>query len=180
MKTSIALLRGINVSGQKKMPMKTLTALMEDLGFTRVRTYIQSGNVVFDHKAAKASALAGMISRAILKEFGFEVPVLVLTAAELESALKESPYLKVKNATGEGVYFTFLATAPAADKLKAMKELSYPNEEFFISGLVVHLHVSKGYGNAKLNNNLFESKLKVQATTRNVATVKKLIEMAAE
>ena len=80
MNTYISLLRGINVSGQKKILMAELKALYEDLGFTNVKTYIQSGNVVFEYKETEASTLQEMIFAKINNHYGFEVPNLILTA----------------------------------------------------------------------------------------------------
>ena len=89
MKTYIALLRGINVGGHKKLKMADLKSMMEELGFQNVVTYIQSGNVVFSAKEEKD--LSDNISNGIAEKFGYEVPVLVKTADEIAQILKNCP-----------------------------------------------------------------------------------------
>lgn len=180
MKTSIALLRGINVSGQKKVPMKELTTLFEGLGFRNVKTYIQSGNVVFDHASAKPPALSSSIEKQIMKTFGFDVPVMTLSPEELVKAVKESPFAKVKNPEMEKIYFIFTDSKPDAARVKELEKVKFENENFSVIGNVIHLWVGNGYGNAKLNNNYFENKLKLKATTRNWKTVQELIRMSAQ
>ncbi len=95
MKTYIALLRGINVSGKNKILMADLKVLFQKLDFTNVKTYIQSGNVVFTSDKKKA-LLSQFIEKAIKKEFHLEIPVIILTKTEIESVVKNNPYLKEK------------------------------------------------------------------------------------
>lgn len=173
MQTYIALLRGINVGGKAKLKMANLKLLFEDLGFKDVATYIQSGNVVF--AAENGIGLEEKISKEIKSKFGFEVPVLVKTAAEIDTILKDCPFEKDKK---EASYFVLLKTPPQKELVKAVEQLNYPDEEFAITDACVYLFSATGYGNAKLNNNLFEKKLKVSATTRNYRTLVSLVEMA--
>jgi uncharacterized protein (DUF1697 family) len=180
MKTSIALLRGINVSGQKKVPMKELATLFEGLGFRNVKTYIQSGNVVFDHPAEKPALLSAKIEKQILKTFGFEVPVVIVSPEDLITAVKESPYVKGKSPETEKIYFIFTDSIPDAARVKEIEKVKFENEKFSVVGTVIHLWVANGYGNAKLNNNYFENKLKLKATTRNWKTVQALIDLSEE
>ena len=173
MKIYIALLRGINVGGQKKLKMTGLKLLFEELGFTDVVTYIQSGNVVFSSKSEKD--LAAKISKEINARFGFEVPVLVKTAAEIERILADCPFGNPKK---EASYFVLLETPPTQELVQATELLEYTDEEFVITDSCVYMFCATGYGKAKLNNNLFEKKLKVAATTRNYRTLAKLVELA--
>lgn len=173
MKKYIALLRGINVGGKAKLKMADLKLLFEDLGFEAVATYIQSGNVVFAAKNGKG--LEEKISKEIKSKFGYEVPVLVKTAAEIEKIVKDCPFEKDKKETS---YFVLLKKPPQKELVKAAEQLNYPDEEFVITDECVYLYCATGYGKAKLNNNLFEKKLKVSATTRNYRTLLKLVEMA--
>lgn len=173
MKKYIALLRGINVGGKAKLKMADLKLLFEDLGFEAVATYIQSGNVVFAAKNGKG--LEEKISKEIKSKFGYEVPVLVKTAAEIEKIVKDCPFEKDKK---EASYFVLLKKPPQKELVKAAEQLNYPDEEFVITDECVYLYCATGYGKAKLNNNLFEKKLKVSATTRNYRTLLKLVEMA--
>ncbi|HPE84122.1 MAG TPA: DUF1697 domain-containing protein [Aequorivita sp.] len=173
MQTYIALLRGINVGGHKKLKMEDLKLLCEDLGFEDVVTYIQSGNVVFSAKEEKD--ISDKIAKEIEKRFGWEVPVLVKTADAIEKILKDCPFEEAKKAEA---YFMLLATPPKKELMEAVSEISYPNEEFMLTPDCVYIHFGNGYGNAKLNNNFFEKKLEVAATTRNYRTLAKLVEMA--
>jgi len=173
MKRYIALLRGINVGGHKKLKMTDLKLLFEDLGFENVTTYIQSGNVVFSAKDGEN--LEAKISKEIEKRFGWEVSVLVKTAHELTKILKDCLFDKAKKAEA---YFMLLATPPKTEFMEALANLSYPEEEFVITPECVYISYKNGAGKAKLNNNFFEKKLQVAATTRNYRTLAKLIEMA--
>ncbi len=175
MQSHIALLRGINVSGQKKIKMADLKLLLEDLGFNDVVTYIQSGNVLFNPKAKSVKEdCAEKISEGIKEQFGFEVPVLVKTVSEIEKILAACPFSEEKKIAS---YFTLLNESPTQELMKEISQLDYSNEEFIITENCVYLFSEKGYGNAKCNNNFFEKKLKVGATTRNYRTLVKLIEL---
>ncbi|MEH6765815.1 MAG: DUF1697 domain-containing protein [Aequorivita antarctica] len=173
MKTYIALLRGINVGGHKKLKMEDLKLMMEGLGFQNVTTYIQSGNVVFSAKEEKD--FSNKISKEIERKFGWEVPVLVKTADEVAKILKDCPFEESKQAEA---YFMLFASSPKEELMKAVREINYPNEEFVLTPDCVYIYFGNGYGNAKLNNNFFEKKLKVAATTRNYRTLAKLVELA--
>jgi uncharacterized protein (DUF1697 family) len=175
MKTYIALLRGINVSGQKKIKMADLRALLESLGFAEVQTYIQSGNVVFKSSADDPGELIVRIENAIQKKYDFHVPALVLDVEDIREALENNPF---KERETDWLHFTFLAEAPSQDRVAQLEALDYPPEEFELGQRVVYLYLPKGYGRAKLNNNFLEQKLKVKATTRNWKTTQKLLDLA--
>lgn len=179
MKTCISMLRGINVSGQKKIRMADLKKLYEELKLKEVITYIQSGNVIF--KTAEKNTdekIAALIEKAIQKKYGFEVPVIVRSAAEMNDAIKNNPFIKNKNEP-ERIYISFLSEIPSEDLVAAIQKTDFSPERFMISGKEIYLHVPNGYGNSKLSNNFFEKKLNVKATTRNWNTVNKLAELAA-
>jgi uncharacterized protein (DUF1697 family) len=179
METYISILRGINVSGQKKILMADLKALYEGLDFENVTTYIQSGNVIFKTpKPVSDTDLAKKIESAISKKYGFEVPVIVRTHAEMERILAVNPLLKEKGIDIERLHVTFLEEEPASEKVKLIKDLDFSPDKFVIIKKEVYLHCPKGYGITKISNNFFESKLKVKATTRNWKTVNKLVTLA--
>ncbi|PCI97268.1 MAG: hypothetical protein COB15_08070 [Flavobacteriales bacterium] len=173
MKTYISLLRGINVSGQKKILMADLKSLYEELGFTKVQTYIQSGNVVFEYQETKTADLQQVIFNKIQSHYGFEVPNLILLPTEVEKALKNNPYQGI-----EKMYFVFLAEQPEKENIKTLSEFNFDNEFYNLGHKMIYFHCPNGYGKAKLSNNFFENKLKVSATTRNLRTTNKLLEMA--
>jgi uncharacterized protein (DUF1697 family) len=176
MQTYIALLRGINVSGHKKIKMPELKVMFEELGFTNVRTYIQSGNVVFESETAED--LESKISAKIQALFGFEVSVICRTSEEMEDVIKRNPFAEMVGFEPEKLYVTFLQEAPAEEKLATLQALSFEPEMYTVSGREVFVYCFNGYGNTKLDNALFEKKLKVKASTRNWRTVNKLIEMS--
>jgi uncharacterized protein (DUF1697 family) len=178
MRTYIAILRGINVSGQKKIKMADLRALLGDLGLENVQTYIQSGNIVFQHTEAPESDLEKMIEEKIQSHYNFQVPTMVRTPEAFQYVIDHNPFLKGLNKDIKRQYITFLAEKPAAERIEALKDGHYEPEEYVIDRRIIFFFSPHGYGRAKMNNNFFEKKLKVKATTRNWKTVNKLLEMA--
>jgi len=180
MKTYISILRGINVSGQRKILMADLKTLYEGLKFKEVITYIQSGNVVFKAETTLPDeALAKKIEQAISKHYGFEVPVIIRSAEEIKELIKINPFLKNKNVDTEKLHVTFLAQLPEKEKTERLKDVNFAPDEFAIIHKEVFIHCPGSYGDTKLSNKFFESKLKVSATTRNWKTINKLLELSA-
>ena len=177
MPTYISLLRGINVAGKKKVIMTELKKMFQDLGFQDVVTYIQSGNVIFKTKKTAEVKLEKIIKASIEKTFVFDVPVLVLSEKELQKIADNNPY-KDRELELKLLHFTLLSTPPKEEKIKLVEAMEFPGEEFTITERVVYLCLPNGYGRTKLNNNFFESKLKVKATTRNLKSIYKLLELA--
>lgn len=175
MNTYIALLRGINVSGQKKIKMAELRSVLENMGLKNVQTYIQSGNIVFDHNDTDTKALEIRVHDEIEKQFGFDVPVLILESRDVDRILNESPF---EDDGDNKLYYVLLKNAPTEDLKSAFNNLQFDQEDFHITDTCVYLFCRNGYGNAKLNNNLIERKLKVEATTRNLKTMLKLLELS--
>ena len=175
----IAILRGVNVSGAKPMKMEELRKTIQKLGFTGVSTYIQSGNVVFTAGETATSQLAAQLAEAIKTGFGFEVPVMVLSAAELKTIISNNP---LNNATNDTAFLhiTFLADPPAAFSLSEIEARKQGEEAIVVAENAVYLYCPNGYGNTKLSNTFLESKLKVAATTRNWKTACELLRMAEE
>jgi len=176
METYIALLRGINVAGQKKMPMAILRDHFEHWGFSAVQTYIQSGNIIFKYPEKAPAEIAEIIREHIQVTYGFEVPVMVIRPARLAKILANNPFIADKDP--KRIYITFLSEEPAADRVAALKEQDYAPEEYQIVAQHIYFYSPQAYGRAKMNNNFFEKKLKVNATTRNWRTSNKLMEMA--
>ena len=177
MKKYIALLRGINVSGQKKIKMSELKTILEEIGLKDVLTYIQSGNVIFSSKESSAEKLSVKISSAIKKKFGFGVQVIVLIPDEIERVIKKNPFIKKKK-NDDKLYLVFLSALPSKANEDKLKTIDYAPEEYLIDGKYIYLFAPNGYGKAKLNNNFFENKLKVSATTRNWKSVHQLFELS--
>jgi uncharacterized protein (DUF1697 family) len=178
MKTYIAILRGINVSGHKMMKMADLLTLLNELDFKNTKTYIQSGNVVFRYKETLPQQLQKKIEKKIAEKFGFEVPVMVIPAGEIETILKNNPFLKKKTTDIGKLHVTFLNGAYDKKIAAQLAEQKYGNDEFIATANAIYLHCADGYGNTKLSNTFWENKLKVTATTRNWKTVNELKNIA--
>jgi len=180
METFISVLRGINVSGQKKILMADLKELYAALNFKNITTYIQSGNVVFktDSKLSNQD-LAKEIEKAIQQKYSFAVPVIIRRADELAQVVGANPFLSDSTIDTEKLHVTFLAEIPQESNLEKLNTFNYPPDQFAVIGQEVYLHIPERYGNTKLSNSFFETKLKVSATTRNWKTVQQLNQMAA-
>ncbi|WP_297099114.1 DUF1697 domain-containing protein [uncultured Draconibacterium sp.] len=178
MKTYVAILRGINVSGKNKIKMDALKSSFSSLGFEQVQTYIQSGNVVFKYQEMSSEDLAELINKQILDDFGFDVPVLVLDSVQLETIVKNNPFVGDESKEVQFLHVTFLKETPKNVNNEKINSYVKAEEEFEVSECAVYLYCPHGYGKTKLNNNFFESQLKVTATTRNWKTTLKLLEMA--
>lgn len=171
MTRSIALLRGVNVTGKNAIRMAALQASFERLGCSNVRTYLQSGNVVFDTKISDAEKLAAKITTAIAQDFGHEVAVGVLTAPALARIVKSNPLQPIADDAITRYHATFLLQPVAPKSFAAIKLPAASGEQAQLRGTVIYLYCPHGYGKTKLNNNFFEKALGVAATTRNWRTV---------
>jgi uncharacterized protein (DUF1697 family) len=176
----ISLLRGINVSGQKTIRMTDLLTLYQSLGFEKVVTYLQSGNVVFHSPVKDCPALAARIEQSIEREFGFTVPVLVHEAGRFREILENNPFINQRNADITVLHTTFLFQSPADSSLKKLEGPKGETDEFVVWKDVVYLFCPNGYGRTKLSNTFFERKLGIPATTRNWKTVRALYELGAQ
>ena len=178
MKTYISILRGINVSGKNLIKMDTLKEMYEGLGLQSVKTYIQSGNVIFQSEETHINELERKISEAILKRLILSVPVLVREASELKNILGSNPFLPLLNGDISKLHITFLSTLPEKQWVAGIENGSYLPDKYFILERCVYLYCPNGYGRTKLSNNFFENKLKVKATTRNLKTLMQLVSLA--
>lgn len=180
MQTYIALLRGINVSGVKKIKMADLRLMMLGIGFKDVVTYIQSGNVIFKSDTSNTQDLAEEIRTGIQDVFKFDVPVVVKTREEIVNILEGSPYKKIEDLEANKIYYAVLKNTPEQPNVDLLDQNNYPNELFTITKDCVYLNCLNGAGKAKLTNNVIERKIKVQATSRNHRTMLKLLELSTE
>jgi uncharacterized protein (DUF1697 family) len=179
----VGLLRGVNVGGHRKMPMADLRSMMHDLGFANVRTYIQSGNVVFDDGPDDSDDVSRLIATGIEDAFGYEVPVVVRSYSDLVQARSNSlQHFPVDEAAElshqKSVHIIFLSDQPEEQAIEILEAGCYPDEQFVLDGREVHVRYGSGAGHAKLTLDIIEKALCVSATARNLATVEKLIEMA--
>ncbi len=158
--------------------MADLKALYEKLGFEEVITYIQSGNVVFKSKSLQGKELVEKIESAISNQYGFHVPVIIRNREELEKVISGNPFLQEKNVNLDKLHVTFLSEPPVETNFQVLAKMNFAPDKFCVMGKEIFLYIPESYGNTKLSNNFFESKLKVKATTRNWKTVNKLLEIA--
>jgi uncharacterized protein (DUF1697 family) len=176
--TFVALLRGINLGGRKIVKMDQLRRMFEELGFEEVKTYIQSGNVVFKAPTRTPADLAKRIEEKVLRQLGFPVPVAVKTADEIGEVIANNPLLKEKGIDLSKLHVTFLSCAPGKSALNMLTAVAIAPDQFRYAGQAVYLHCPNGYHASKLSNNVLEKMLKTDATTRNWKTANKLWEMA--
>lgn len=177
----ISILRGINVSGQKKIKMADLKSLYELQGFHNIVTYIQSGNVIFDATVKDKTDLKTTIEKAIEKKYKFHVSVEIRTNNEIENIIKNCPFGSVDLVEdGTKVLVTFLSSNPTRAKVADVMKYVFAPEKLFIRGKEVYLYCPNGYGKSKLSNTFLENKLGIEATTRNWKSIHKLYELSIE
>lgn len=176
MKTYIALFRGINVGGNNTLPMKELVAVLEGLGSRNVKTYIQSGNVVFVSQEKDTSGLSSKIRVEIKQRRGFEPHVLLLELEDLEKVVKKNPFPEAET-DPKALHAGFLASVPENPNLKTLESLKQGDERFQLIDKVFYLYAPEGIGRSKLAAKA-ERLLGVPMTDRNWRTVCKIREMA--
>jgi uncharacterized protein (DUF1697 family) len=176
--TYVALLRGINLGARNKVSMADLRKLFVTLGAEDVRTYVQSGNVVFKGPVGSPAELVQAIEERITRELGLSVAVLLRTKAELAKILGTNPFAKGARDAAK-LHVTFLAEAPDPARVRQLEAKQFEPDEFRVAGAEIYLHCPDGYGRTKLSNAYLEKQLGIRATTRNWKTVTKLAELAS-
>jgi uncharacterized protein (DUF1697 family) len=175
----IALLRGINVGGKNLLSMERLADLFAAIGCRHVRTYIQSGNVIFEASPALARRVPRAVSDAIAAATQLEVPVLVRTAAELKAVVRGHPFWK-PNLDAKTLHVAFLADAPPAERVAALDHRRSPPDDFVVRGREIYLRFPNGVARSRLTNAYFDGKLATVSTLRGLGTVEKLVALASE
>jgi uncharacterized protein (DUF1697 family) len=176
--THVALLRGVNVGGNNILPMKDLAAMFTAAGCSDVRTYIQSGNVVFKAGRALARRIPAVISAAISDRFGFQVAVVLRTADALREVAHSNPFLDAAS-DASTLAVAFLADAPDVARVARLDPNRSLPDAFVVSGREIYLHCPNGFANTKLTNAYFDSALATTSTARNWRTVLTLVKMTA-
>ena len=177
MSTYIALFRGINVGGRNSLPMRDLVSLFEALGMQNVRTYIQSGNVVFESRKVVAAELSDRVGAAVNKHHGFTPHLLVLKSAELIEAMSANPYPEAES-DPKSVHLTFLSSVPESPDLESLENIKRESEQFMLEGKVFYLHAPEGIGRSKLAARI-ERSLGVAGTARNWRSVRAIEAMVS-
>lgn len=178
MKIWIALFRAVNVGGKNKVTMVQLKSVFESVGCENVRTYIQSGNVVFSSNIRSKPKLQNVIADATESQFGFRPHVMLLSDTELQSAITSNPFPKATD-DPKKLHFYFLQGQPNPADVSSLDQLASNSEQYQIHGNVFYLHAPDGVGTSKLASSV-ERRLKVPATARNFSTVHKLAAMIAD
>ena len=177
MKTHLALLRGINVSGHNMIKMDVLKTLLENAGFQNVRTYIQSGNVFVDSEEEHGASVGFKIKQEIFKELGLEVPVVVIGKEDLEACLNSNPYLKEKEFDIKKLYVAFLSKELQGTAINDLKISQFKPDEAAIDKNKIFIKYAVGAGKTRLDQKYIEKKLNLTATIRNWNTVTTLLDM---
>ena len=178
LEVNVALLRGINVGGKNKLPMKDLAAMFVVAGCTDVRTYIQSGNVLFRPEPTQDRDIPSLISASILSQFGYRVPVITRTVRELQEIVQANPFLE-RSAEWDKFHVAFLSEIPDRANVEALDANRSAPDEFAVLSREVFLYCPNGLAHTKLTNSYFDSTLSTTSTMRNWKTVLRLLDMAA-
>ncbi len=176
--TFVALLRGINVGGKNKLPMKDLVRAFERAGADDVQHYIQSGNVVFRATAPVAGRIPGVVATEIERGFGLRVPVILRRGDELRAAAKANPML-ASGADPATLHVVFLEDTPGQRESAALDPRRSPPDSFMLVGREIYLCCPNGMARTRLTNAYFDSTLRTTSTVRNWRTVLKLVEMSS-
>lgn len=169
----IILLRGVNVGGKNKLPMKDLVTLLEDLGWSDVKTYIQSGNVAAVGPRGNRAEFAESIAASILQHSHFKPDIHLMTAKEFEGAAAKNPFPgAIKDP--KSLHLSFLSKVPSPKSVEALEALMIASESFEIIGKTLYFHAPEGIGRSKFAANV-ERLLGVSATGRNWRTIESIL-----
>ncbi|MFT6748503.1 MAG: hypothetical protein ACI9XR_000069 [Flavobacterium sp.] len=177
MVTHLVLLRGINVSGTKMIKMESLKKSLEEIGYTNLKTYIQSGNVFIDSEEENSNKIAFDTKQQIFKTFGFDVPCIVLAKSDLEKCLTNNPFLKEKDCNTKKLYVAFTSKLLTDQSIHDLKISAIKPDEVAIEENRMYIKYFDSPAKTRLDTNYIEKKLVLNATIRNWNTINKLLEM---
>lgn len=177
MKTHLALLRGINVSGHKMIKMDALKKALESIGFTNVVTYIQSGNVFVTTAEESPTKVGFLIKQEIFKSFGHDVPVIVLGKDDLQACLDRNLFLNEAEIDLKKLYVSFISSELPENMITQLNLNFIKPDEIQLDGKRIYLKYDISPAKTKLDNKWIEKSMNVVSTTRNWNTVNKLLEM---
>lgn len=176
----IAMLRGINVGPHKRMKMEKLRASCEALGFAGAKTYIQSGNVIFQGPKLSAGALAKKLGECIVKDFGFSSEVIPRTREEMKKVIDDNPFTKERGMDVSKLHAVFLSQSPTPAALKKLQELTLAPDRVQPGGNEIYFYFPNGVSGSSLWKHPLDRVLGVAGTMRNWKTVTTLYQMATE
>lgn len=180
MKTHLALLRGINVSGHNMIKMDLLKKALENIGFQDVQTYIQSGNIFVDTPEENTAKVGFIMKQEIFKVFGCDVPVIVLGVADLQACFDNNPFLKEKDTDLKKLYVAFVSKELRSENINDLKISQFKPDEAHIDLNRIFIKYAVGAGKTRLDQKYIEKKLNLTATIRNWNTVTQLLKMYGE
>jgi uncharacterized protein (DUF1697 family) len=180
MHTHLALLRGINVSGHNMIKMDVLKSTLENMGFKNVQTYIQSGNVFLDYDEENPAKIAFVIKQEIYRVFGFEVPIIVISKADLEACFSNCNFLKENEIDTKKLYVAFVSKELKQENINDLKMSQIKPDEVQIDKTRVFIKYHISAGKTRLDQKYIEKKLNLTATIRNWNTVSQLLKMYEE
>jgi uncharacterized protein (DUF1697 family) len=175
--TYIAFLRGINVGGNNKLPMRELVPLLEGLGLHNVKTYIQSGNIVFQSEQTDPAQLSQAITGAIRQGNGFAPYALILDSQALQKAMAANPFPEGE-AEPKSLHLFFMDESPQTFDTGALDRVKAANERYQLIDKVFYLHTPDGIGRSKLAE-IAGRGWGVNITARNWRTVNEVMALAA-
>lgn len=167
-----AFLRGVNVGGHHIVKMEDVRRIFASMGFENVKTYIQSGNAIFETAEKNVDSLTEKIERKLFDAVGFEVKTMLRTISELEAAAAHNPFSESENVK---VYITFLSAQPDAETARAVASLGNELESFRVRNRELYSSLDKRVKKSLFTNNFTVRYLNVSGTTRNLRTVDKMI-----
>ena len=176
----ISMLRGINVGGHKRIKMEQLRESLKALGFEQVKTYIQSGNIVFKTGKSSTLALSKKIEERILSDFGHSVSVISRTVDEMEKTIESNPFLKERGIDPEKLHVVFLSEVPAPAALKKLADLTTAPDQSRCLGKEIYLYLPNGVSESSLMKRPLDGVLVVVTTTRNWKTAHALKQMCLD
>ncbi len=175
----IAFLRGINMAGHNSLKMNDLVVMYEDLGFKNVKTYIQSGNVIFlCNNSDIVSDIAAKIEKGISEIFSYRTSVLIRNVAELKSIFVNNPFINEENFDPAKLLVILISYEATIEQIKKVINIDYPPDKFKIAGREIYVYCPNGFGKSKLYTNFFEKKMGVTGTARNWKTIAAILQMA--
>jgi uncharacterized protein (DUF1697 family) len=180
MTTHLALLRGINVSGHNMIKMDALQKMLENMEFTNVTTYIQSGNIFVTSEEENAATVGFKIKQEIFKVFGYDVPTIVIGKKDLENCFNNNPFLKEKEVDHKKLYVAFISKELRPENINDLKISQFKPDEATIDANKIFIKYAVGAGKTRLDQKYIEKKLSVTATIRNWNTVTQLFKMYEE
>jgi uncharacterized protein (DUF1697 family) len=178
-RTYVALMRGINVGGHNRLPMTDLVSIFEEAGCSGARSYIQSGNVLFHASATLARKLPEEVSRLIASRFGYQVPVVLREAAELEAIASDNPFLQA-GYDPKKLHMMFLAERPSPARAAALDPDRFAPDAFHLRGRDIYLYFPQGTARSKLTTSYVGRAMNTVCTVRNWNTLGKIVDLSKQ